>query len=243
MHRFPTNNSQHSESGGHQSRHTDKFHRCLGHVRGSKQKYGYGWDKGTEYAICTTSIGYSGSYTQGHRKGARTPGGRARKMAEADFSYSSTQVELPPALAAQVAAMASRIPKHHLAEPSNDVPHITVKYGLHTQHPQPVASVLKGEKPVRFRLGKTSLFKHDDYDVVKVDVESDDLHRLNAKLRNSLEVTDTFPTYKPHVTVAYVKRGLGQQYAGLKGLDGVKASADTVVFSNVDHEKTPIRLR
>ena len=79
MHRFPTSNH---ESGGHPSRHTDKFHRCLGHVRPSKAKYGYG--EGAEYGICTTSIGYAGSYTKQHRHGARTPGGRQRKIKEGD---------------------------------------------------------------------------------------------------------------------------------------------------------------
>ena len=109
--------------------------------------------------------------------------------------------------------MMRRIPKQYLTEPNKDVPHITVKYGLHTQDPKPVASVLKGSRPVRFKLGRTSLFSPEgkEYDVVKVDVESPDLQRLNAKLRAALKATDTFPTYKPHVTVAYVKRGLGQQ--------------------------------
>lgn len=68
----------HTTGPGGESKFTDKFHRCLGHVRPSKAKYGYG--PGTEYAICTSSIGYSGSYKRGFRQGARTPAGRQRKL-------------------------------------------------------------------------------------------------------------------------------------------------------------------
>lgn len=61
------------------SRFTDKFHRCLGHVRSANAKRGTDYEP---YGVCTASIGYSGSYTPSHRRGARTPAGRARKMQE-----------------------------------------------------------------------------------------------------------------------------------------------------------------
>lgn len=63
------------------SRHTEKFHRCLGHVKASNAHYGKGYNP---YAVCTTSIGYAGSYTKDFRGGARTPGGRAKKVARGD---------------------------------------------------------------------------------------------------------------------------------------------------------------
>lgn len=63
----------------HASRFTPKFHRCLGHVRAANAKRGTTYE---EYGVCTASIGYAGSYTAGHRRGARTPAGRARKMRE-----------------------------------------------------------------------------------------------------------------------------------------------------------------
>ena len=69
-----------TESSHAGSRFTPTFHRCLGHVTSSIAKHGYPYPKGTEYAICTTSIGYAGSYTGEHRQGARTPKGRAKKM-------------------------------------------------------------------------------------------------------------------------------------------------------------------
>lgn len=50
----------------------------MGHLRAGNAKRGTDYDP---YAVCTTSIGYSGSYTGEHRGGARTPGGRAKKVA------------------------------------------------------------------------------------------------------------------------------------------------------------------
>jgi hypothetical protein len=37
-------------------------------------------------------------------------------------------------------------------------------------------------------------------DVLKVDIDSPDLHRLNGKIAEALPNTDTHPEYKPHAT-------------------------------------------
>lgn len=74
----PNSNGEpdHIEESG-PSRFTPKFHRCLGHVRTANAKRGTSYEP---YGVCTASIGYSGSYTGEHRQGARTPGGRKRKL-------------------------------------------------------------------------------------------------------------------------------------------------------------------
>lgn len=59
------------------SRFTPKFQRCIGHVTAANAKRGTDYQP---YGVCTASIGYSGSYTPGHRRGARTPGGRSKRM-------------------------------------------------------------------------------------------------------------------------------------------------------------------
>lgn len=71
------------------SRFTDKFHRCLGHVRTANAKRGTDYEP---YGVCTASIGYAGSYTPSHRRGARTPAGRARRMRESNLSESRARM-------------------------------------------------------------------------------------------------------------------------------------------------------
>lgn len=123
-------------------------------------------------------------------------------------------------------------------------PHVTVKYGLHTNNHEDVVPILKGEKPIEVELGKTSVFKGSEkkipgtedpvpYDVVTVKVKSDDLERLNKKLTDGSENTTTFP-YSPHVTLAYVKPGEGEKYAGRTDFEGQKYTFDGVTFSPAD---------
>jgi diguanylate cyclase (GGDEF)-like protein len=132
-------------------------------------------------------------------------------------------------------------------------PHITVKYGLHTNNHEDVIPSLKGEKPIEIELGKTSVFKGSEkkipgtdkpvpYDVVTVAVKSPDLERLNKKLTEGQENTTTFP-YSPHVTLAYVKPGMGEKYANRTDFEGQKYTFDGVTFSPADKSgKTVIPL-
>jgi 2'-5' RNA ligase len=133
---------------------------------------------------------------------------------ESAREFSSTQVALPKEHAEAVADAAARIPDADLADDGRETdPHVTVKFGLHTNDVEDVRRVLADEPPITVTLGKTSIFPAKEgaaYDVVKVDVDSPDLHRLNKKIADALPHTDTHPTYKPHVTLAYVKPGSGR---------------------------------
>lgn len=166
---------------------------------------------------------------------------------ELPHEFSSTQVQLPPATATALQRMGAQIPDHELAADGREGDaHVTVKFGLHGNDAAAVQRVLEGEPPIQVRLGKTSFFpngKSNAGDVVKVDVDSADLHRLNAKIAAALPTTDTHPTYRPHATIAYVKPGLGEKYAGDASVEGHTATIDRVVFSGRDGKKTEIVLR
>lgn len=160
--------------------------------------------------------------------------------------FSSTQVDLPAAVSGHIRKLADSIPDADLGEDGReDKPHVTVKFGLHTDDVADVRRVLAGEKPITVTLGKTSIFpakEGADYDVVKVDVDSPDLHRLNAKIAGALEHTDTHPDYKPHATIAYVKAGLGKKYAGRTDLEGQTVTLHEITFSRKNREKVSIPL-
>lgn len=158
--------------------------------------------------------------------------------------YSSTQVNLGGAESEALRAHGATIPDNHLAEDGREsAPHITVKYGLHGEKHEPVQQALNGEGPIAATLGKTSLFSNEDADVLKVDVDSPDLHRLNRKIA-ALPHTDTHPDYKPHLTVAYLKPGEGKRYAGqdVPGVTGKRVTFNSVTFSGKDGNKTEIPL-
>jgi N12 class adenine-specific DNA methylase/2'-5' RNA ligase len=171
------------------------------------------------------------------------------KHPETGRKFSSTQVNLPATEAKRVKGEGQRlIPDSALAADGREEdPHITVKYGLHTENADAVRELLADEPPVKVKIGKTSIFaakEGADYDVVKLDVDSPDLHRLNAEIAKYLKVTDTHPEYKPHITLAYVKPGLGKRYEGrtLPDLTGKEITLDKVLFSSRNGDEVEIPL-
>lgn len=163
--------------------------------------------------------------------------------AETKHKFSTTHVTLPDEVAAEVKGLGAKIPPELLAEDGREAdPHITVKYGLHGDEADKVREVLKDQPPVKVKLGETSLFSNPDADVVKIDVDSPDLHSLNKKIADALPHTDTHPDYKPHVTVGYVKPGQGGQFAGDKSLDGREVEMSSITFSDRNGNKVDIPL-
>jgi len=92
------------------------------------------------------------------------------------------------------------------------------------------------------RLGQVSFFSEgygmwtgdpSAYDVLKVDVESEGLYRLNAALRQAfgerLEVT--YPDYHSHLTLAYVKKGTCRQLEGNASFAGWTLHCPNFIYS------------
>ena len=179
-----------------------------------------------------------------------------RKEAKPDdqaHDYSSTQINLPENEAESIRTFSKVIPESEIYEdpgdPSygrEDQPHITVKYGLDTIDPKEVEPLLADQGPITAKMGEISIFESDDYDVVKVDIESPELHALNKKITDNLKVTDTYPTYPtytPHATIAYVKKGEGKKYIGDKSFEGQEVKFDSLLFSGKDGKETVIPLK
>lgn len=190
------------------------------------------------------------------RKRAKANGNQAKAEAPGERhpvtgrKFSSTQIDLPGEAAALQKKAANKIHDADLKEVDGttreDRPHVTVKYGLHTDDADELRQVLADEGPIKLTIGKMSIFpakEGTDYDVVKMDVDSPDLHRLNAKISKSLPVTDTHPEYKPHVTLAYVKPGAGAKYVGKENaLTGKEITVDKILFSSKSGKEIQIPL-
>lgn len=132
--------------------------------------------------------------------------------------HCSTQIELVGEAQMRVLQASSGIPEDALIERELDA-HVTILYGLEDADPGPVQRLVKGFGPITLRLTTASLFENEDADVLKFDVESEDLKRLNRILKK-LPHAETHPVYKPHATSAYLKPGRGWEYAyGLKPLN------------------------
>lgn len=172
--------------------------------------------------------------------------GKTEEKVEKVHSYSSTHVNLPPELADRLVQLGMQIPLSDIAEKGReDEPHVTIRYGLTTEDPESVRSIFADAGPVKLKLGAVSYFPAaetgKDYDVLKVDVESAGLRRLNRELA-SVPHEDKFPDYRPHATIAYVKPGLGAKYAKKFGRINQEATVHEAVFSDCNHSQTRFPL-
>ena len=162
------------------------------------------------------------------------------------YEFSSLQCNLPDDIAGEIHEWGLKnIPDQQMAsdgrQPRDDI-HVTVKYGIHITDPIVVRDLLINQKPIKIKLDKVSLFESDDYDVVKLGVTSTQLRQLNKAVSNNLEVTDTHPDYNPHVTIAYVKKGLGRLYDGRDDFEGREIVLNNATFSGKDNRKTVLQF-
>jgi 2'-5' RNA ligase len=163
------------------------------------------------------------------------------------MKFSVDKFELPEFLASKVRRFANSIPDDVLAEDGREAtPHITIKYGLHTNDAEDVAKVLTGQKPVQVYFGKTSIFAGSEtganYDVLKVEVFSPELQALNQLLSERLDHTTSHPVYKPHVTIAFLKPGQAEKYIDSGFLDDEEFAFNSVIFSSSEGKRTSIYL-
>jgi hypothetical protein len=76
--------------------------------------------------------------------------------------------------------------------------------------------------------------------VLKLDVDCDVLHKVNKEL-SKLPHTTEYPNYKPHVTIAYLKPGLGKKYLNI-GLKDLYAKPIGIEYSLPDGSKINRKL-
>lgn len=160
-------------------------------------------------------------------------------------NYSWVFLNLPEDIQKQIISFGKEIEKEDLYDKEGDDgleldPHITVKYGLLTEDYKDAKDRIDNEKGGTVYLGKSSIFENEDFDVVKIDVESKDLERLHNKL-NALQHEDKHPDFHAHATIAYVKSGKGKKYVNKFNLDK-KFKFNEVFFGDKEENHKKIKL-
>lgn len=122
-------------------------------------------------------------------------------------------------------------------------PHVTILYGLHKTVPdKDIEEVIETIKSPRIKMGKVSFFENPKFDVLKFDIESEDLHKLNKEF-SKFPYTSDFPDYHPHCTIAYIKKGKAKEYVKeLNDKAKIKFESEKVVYSKADGEKKNYKL-
>ncbi len=92
-------------------------------------------------------------------------------------------------------------------------PHITILFGfdIPTTDKNKLKDLILNEtnnKPIELKIVGLSYFETPKFDVLKFDIESEDLIKLNKVCTDNFDYSSDFPNYHPHMTISYVKKGL-----------------------------------
>lgn len=174
--------------------------------------------------------------------------------AETKYKFGSTQVNLPPESDAHksITSMQGKIPKEHFAndgtEEEADKPHVTVRYGVKGDDTQGIKDYISKQAPFEARLGKTKAFpvsEHSDGAApVVASVESPELHRIHEEIAKHGDFApSSFPEYKPHVTVGYIKPEHAQKYVGMADGEGKTFPVKSIAIGdrNGNHEEVLLK--
>jgi hypothetical protein len=86
--------------------------------------------------------------------------------------------------------------------------HCTIKYGFSPDLLKvDVARILNGLEPFNIKFTALNLFNNENYDVVKFEVEKSEMLGELRRRCDLYKNEDKYPTYNPHSTLAYVKKG------------------------------------
>lgn len=154
-------------------------------------------------------------------------------MKNKKYDFSSTQIDLNKDMAQIfIDRGANIISKKDLSgDGFENNPHVTVLYGLHDLDPSPIIiDIIETYPKFSITLGKISLFKDEEYDVVKVETDCSDLFALNSAFMNNSYFTNTFPDYVPHFTIAYVKPDSCNHLIGNLAFSGLTIIAEHIMY-------------
>jgi|GEM_PF-640819 len=108
----------------------------------------------------------------------------------------------------------------HIVEEYEFEPHLTILYGfddnlMDTDRLKAIVNAYLSEYPIRIKADTIGLFSNE-MDVIKIEVEdlNGNLTRLNSLVKSEFPYQNDYPTYKPHVTIAYAKKGTGTYLDG-----------------------------
>ena len=120
--------------------------------------------------------------------------------------------------------------------------HCTVLYGFDQDtNIDTVENQLNSYSPIDLSLGCVKRFPasehRPDSDCIVIEVNaSKQLRDLHTNLKDIFSVKTTFPTYNPHITIAYIKPGSLQHLDGDVSFDGFNVKSNEMTYSTGSSE-------
>jgi hypothetical protein len=251
---------EHHDSGQHHADSTPN------HPKGEKEDAGKvgGSEEMALHAERKEGSGSGGRKgVAGQQQGAETAGAGGeediqKEVGQTKYKYGNTQADIPADSEAgkALAAVRAKIDKADLMPSSNtaggggleDDSHITVRYGIDGDDMSGIRAFLEKQEPFEATLGKVTSFppsEHSDGAApIVVAIESPELRALEKEMDKHGQFIDrTFPEYKPHATLGYVKPEAAKKYVGMGGTEGKKFIVSSVSISKKDGSKEDVKFK
>ena len=148
-----------------------------------------------------------------------------RLICEVKYDYGCVMAQMPPSVSSRFIDFGRKlVPDDMLYFDPNEPDdygrekemHVTIKFGLTQSYTkEQISQLLRGTKPFYITIQGLDIFQNPEFDVVKFNIESDELYRLR-KVFDTLPNVDEHKVYHPHMTLAYVNAGFGERFKGKK---------------------------
>src|SRR5205807_481747 len=179
-------------------------------------------------------------------------GAETRETAvEPKFKHGSTQANIPAESEAHTALEAARqrISDSDVMAKGKDVGgnHLTVRYGIQGENTEGIKNYLRSLSPFEAKLGKTEKFAPTEHSdgaaVIQAPIESPELHKINQEIAQHGDFAESsFPEYKPHATIAYVKPEAADRYVGMGVTAGKTFKVSSIAITDREGKQEEIKL-
>lgn len=118
-------------------------------------------------------------------------------------------------------------------------PHVTLLFGADKRDMAQIQQVIADHgRPIRLSLGALNVFEHETFDVLYIEMVGDSMPSLRHRLMKLPNRRNQEHDYRPHMTVAYLKKGAGQKFIGTFPLRGVIMSFGVTAIDSTGIEST-----
>jgi|APGre2960657373_1045057.scaffolds.fasta_scaffold00038_29 2'-5' RNA ligase len=115
--------------------------------------------------------------------------------------------------------------------------HVTVLSNLKKQSIRNIKQSIVEEGLFNCILGDIKLFTtNSKFDVLYVEITNNDIIDVNKKLSKNIDFDNFYSFFIPHVTICYMKKGIGEKFLGNKYFNGKSFNVRELIYSSPENQ-------